>query len=561
MKIIGIIPARGGSKGIPRKNIKEIAGKPLIYWTIKSAKESKLMTDFYVSTEDKEIAEISKSFGAKVIDRPPELATDTANGLDVIKHAISVTKADVVVILQPTSPVREKGLIDKCIKNFLDTKADNLATGYICNLFEYGKYSSNRQELKGFFHDDGNVYVIKSELVMQGKRTGDNSQMLEINREQNFEIDNEFDFWLNEQILLKREKEIIEINNKIISDHSPVFFIAEAGVNHNGDLTLAKKLVDIAVESKADAVKFQTYKTEDLVTKNAVKSEYQGKGKQFETLKKLELNENEFVELKKYCDEKEIIFLSTPHTLDSVDLLENLVPAYKIASGDLTNFPLLKKVAEKKKPIILSSGMATIEEIGESLDFIKKINPKIILLHCTTSYPCEKKDVNLKVIETLRNKFGFLTGYSDHTKGIEVSLMAAKLGARVIEKHFTLNNNLEGPDHKASLNPSELKELIFKLRNKEEIKLDKVILGTGIKKPTENELKIMPTSRKSLVSNSFLKKGEVIKRDFITIKRPGTGISPKYFDVLIGKKAKKDIDKDEILTFDKIDWETQDENN
>lgn len=204
--IIGIIPGRGESKGIPRKNIREIAGKPLIAWTIEAAKESKLLDDFYVSTEDKQIAEISRRYGAKIIDRPEKLATDDADMMDVLKHAINVTKADVIVLLQPTSPVKDKGLIDMCIKRFIDKKADNLATGFICNLYEYGTYSENRQDLKGFFHDDGNVYVLKADLIKQKKRVGKVSEHVLISREQNFEIDEEFDFWLNEQILKKRSK-------------------------------------------------------------------------------------------------------------------------------------------------------------------------------------------------------------------------------------------------------------------------------------------------------------------------------------------------------------------
>ena len=204
MKIVGIIPARGGSKGVPRKNIKPIAGKPLIAWTIEAAKESKLLDDFYVTTEDKEIAEVSKTHGAKVIDRPPELATDDADMMDVLRHALDITKADIIVLLQPPSPVREKGLIDKCIKRFIDKNADSLVTGYICDLFEYGTYSENRQKLKPYFHDDGNIFIFTAELIRQGKRIGNRPEKVEISREQNFEIDNEFDFWLNEQILKKR---------------------------------------------------------------------------------------------------------------------------------------------------------------------------------------------------------------------------------------------------------------------------------------------------------------------------------------------------------------------
>ncbi|MBD3249375.1 acylneuraminate cytidylyltransferase family protein [Candidatus Woesearchaeota archaeon] len=204
MKIVGIIPARGGSKGIPGKNIKMIAGKPLIAWTIEAAKESKLLDDFFVSTDDKKIAEISKQYSAKIIERPPELATDDADMMDALNHALDITKADVIVLLQPPSPVRDKGLIDMCIKRFIDKGADSLATGYMSTHFEYGSYSDNRQNLKPYFHDDGNIYIWSSELINNKQRKGNNPEIVEISREQNFEIDEEFDFWINEQILKKR---------------------------------------------------------------------------------------------------------------------------------------------------------------------------------------------------------------------------------------------------------------------------------------------------------------------------------------------------------------------
>jgi len=207
LNFLGVIPARGGSKGIPKKNIKIIAGKPLIAWTIESAKKSKLLDRFVVSTEDAEIAQISRSYGAEVIDRPFELATDEATTISVLQHVLTKIESENIVLLQPTSPVRDIDLIDQCIKKFDFTKADNLATGFVCKLFEYGAYTQRRQDLNGFFHDDGNVYVVKSDLIKKGTLYGENVERLEISKEQNFEIDDEFDFWLNEQILLKRISE------------------------------------------------------------------------------------------------------------------------------------------------------------------------------------------------------------------------------------------------------------------------------------------------------------------------------------------------------------------
>jgi N-acylneuraminate cytidylyltransferase len=204
--IVGIIPARGGSKGVPRKNIKLIAGKPLIVWSIEAAKKSKFLDDFYVSTEDEEIAKIAQKYGAKVIKRPMELATDEAVMMDVLRHALEVTKADTVVLLQPTSPIRERDLVDRCIKSFIEKKADNLATGYMTKIFEYGTYEGNRQNLKSYFYDDGNLYIFSADVIRKGKKIGDKPEKVVISREQNFEIDDEFDFWLVEQILLKKIK-------------------------------------------------------------------------------------------------------------------------------------------------------------------------------------------------------------------------------------------------------------------------------------------------------------------------------------------------------------------
>jgi len=345
---------------------------------------------------------------------------------------------------------------------------------------------------------------------------------------------------------------------KTITKNSPCFIIAEAGVNHNGDLTIAKKLVDAAKEAKADAIKFQTYKTEDLVTKTSQTANYQKENTktnqtQFEMLKKLELQYEDFKELKEYCDKKEIIFLSTPHTESSLEFLKDLVPIFKIGSGDLNNLPLLEKIAKLKKPIILSTGMASFEEIEESITLIKKYNEDIIVLHCTTSYPCPLDKVNLLTMLEIERKFNVLTGYSDHTEGIEVPIIAASLGATVIEKHFTLDKNMQGPDHKASLNPEELKEMIEKIRNNTILDIPKKILGNRNKIIEETEREISKIARKSIIANVDIKKGTNITEEMLIIKRPGTGISPKYFNEIINKKTKKDITKDTILSWDDLE--------
>lgn len=344
----------------------------------------------------------------------------------------------------------------------------------------------------------------------------------------------------------------IKIGKKILGYEKPCFIIAEAGVNHNGDIKLAKKLIDAAKEAGVDAIKFQTFKAENLVTKEASMAEYQEKniGKtetQQEMLKKLELDYNAFKELKNYCDEKGIIFLSTPHTNDTVDFLDNLVPAYKIGSGDLTNIPFLKNIAAKQKLMILGTGMSTIKEVLETVEAIKsKGNNQIILLHCTTNYPCQEKDVNLRAMQTIKNVTNCIIGYSDHTTSTITPAVAVALGAKVIEKHFTLDKNLPGPDHKASLKPEELKQMV------QNIRFTETILGLEEKKPTESEKKIMKVIRKSIVAAQDIAKGTIITKDLLIIKRPNTGIKPKFMGGVVGKITIKDIKHDQIISWEDI---------
>lgn len=327
-----------------------------------------------------------------------------------------------------------------------------------------------------------------------------------------------------------------------------VYIIAEAGVNHNGSYDHAKKMVDVAKEAGADCIKFQTFVAKNLVTKKANKADYQKKTTgqhqtQLDMLKKLELTFAEFINLHHYCNEKEIDFMSTGFDFQSMDFLEKLdVKKWKIPSGEITNLPYLIRLAQTKKPIILSTGMATLNEVEEAIRILKENGSKeISVLHCTTDYPTHYEDVNLLAMNTMRNRFNLPVGYSDHTLGINVSIAAVALGATVIEKHFTLDRSMDGPDHKASLEPLELKEMIMGIRNIEKA------LGDGKKKPTETEKKNIEIARKSIVASKFINKGEVFTEDNITVKRPGNGISPmKWFEIL-GQTAKKNISEDEMI--------------
>lgn len=330
---------------------------------------------------------------------------------------------------------------------------------------------------------------------------------------------------------------------------NPPFVIAEAGVNHNGNFDLAVKLIDAAAETGADAVKFQAFRAEQVVTSAGKMADYQKRNidqedSQIAMLRKLELKEEWYPALIKRAKEKGIIFISTPHGgKESVDLLESYnVPAFKFGSGDLTNIPLLEYAAKLKKPMLISTGMSTLEEIKEAAAAIKKAgNDQILVFHCTTDYPCAPEFVNLRAMRTLMKELGALVGYSDHTVGDQAAVMAAALGACMIEKHFTLDRNMKGPDHIASMEPREFKEMVRAL------KLVPIMMGSEIKKPLQPELQYMSVARKSIVAARDIKKGEKFTEENLTIKRPGTGMLPKRINEVIGKTAKTCIPKDVLL--------------
>lgn len=326
-----------------------------------------------------------------------------------------------------------------------------------------------------------------------------------------------------------------------------VFIIAEAGVNHNGSYELACKLIDKAKEAGADCVKFQTFITNNVVSKFAQKAEYQktttGDGPQQDMIRKLELSYDDFIRLQKHCESKGICFLSTPFDFESIEFLNGLgMPFWKVPSGEITNLPYLIAIAKTGKPVVMSTGMCTMEEITEAVSVLRQYGAgEIKLLHCNTEYPTPYEDVNLRAMAAMRDAFKCEVGYSDHTKGIEIPVAAVAMGATIIEKHFTLNRNMEGPDHKASLEPSELAQMVASIRNVERA------LGDGKKEPSQSEMKNKPIARKSIVAKRDILKGEVLTEDNITVKRPGSGVSPmKWFEVL-GTKAVRDFTEDELI--------------
>jgi N,N'-diacetyllegionaminate synthase len=337
-----------------------------------------------------------------------------------------------------------------------------------------------------------------------------------------------------------------------------VIIIAEAGVNHNGSMDLAKQLIDAAADAGADYVKFQTFKTEKLVSAKAKKAEYQQKNmndhvsdSQFDMLKKLELTEEQHHELIAYCKTKNIRFLSTAFDLESIDLLNSIgIDLFKIPSGEITNLPYLRKIGSLKKKVIVSTGMCVMSEIEDAVNVLLNAGtPKdnISILHCTTDYPTAMENVNLKAMLTIQKKFQVPVGYSDHTLGIEVPIAAVALGAVIIEKHFTLNKDLPGPDHKASLEPNELKEMINAIRNIE------IALGSPNKEPSEAEKKNMLVARKSIHIASSISKGHFITLDDIIMKRPGDGISPMEMEHIIGKKIKRNLEGEHKLSWEDLE--------
>lgn len=354
------------------------------------------------------------------------------------------------------------------------------------------------------------------------------------------------------ELFVKNMKDL-HIGNKSIGNRNPIFIIAEIGVNHNGDIGIAKKLIDVAFEAGADAVKFQTFFTKDHISKVASTAEYQNKSSsvktQLELVKKLELKKEDFLNLKEYAENCGLIFLSTPFDFKSVNLLMDLdIPVFKVSSGDLTNKPLLEKIAQTGKPVILSTGMANLSEINEAIKWLVDNGCKAYsLMQCTSSYPTEIKDCNLMVIKTFQKYFDVPIGFSDHTVNSISSIIAVGLGINFIEKHITLDHTLNGPDHSMSMEPKEFKQFVQSIKNAQEA------LGNGIKETLPCEENVKKLARKSIVALTDISKGTLLNYQNIGIKRPGTGIHPKLIENIIGRKIKQDVAEDSLLKWDDLE--------
>jgi len=353
---------------------------------------------------------------------------------------------------------------------------------------------------------------------------------------------------------MDKEIHAVKIKGRLVGDNHPCFIIAEAGVNHNGDPEFAQQLIDVASEAGADAIKFQMFKAENIVTPYAEKADYQKKNDsssstQYQMLKKLELKETDFKKLSDYAQKKGLIFLSTAFDEESIDVLIRFdVPAFKIPSGEITNFPCIKKIAGEKKPVILSTGMSTLDEVQEAVRCLQESGCRdIILLHCTTSYPAPLDSVNLRAMDTLREAFHVPIGYSDHTEGILVPVAAVARGACIIEKHITLDRTLPGPDHAASLEPRDLKEMVTAIRQVEQA------LGSTDKKPDSCEMSNRNVARKSIVAGEDIPKGTRLSAAMLALKRPGSGIEPRHLQDLVGKWTTRNIQKDVLISWDMVE--------
>lgn len=585
--ILFLVPARGGSKGLPRKNLTPFAGRPLITYILEAARAAVRKLEQYqcrlvVSTDDAEIASVARRSGAETpFMRPAELARDESLDIEALLHALDWLKdregyvPEILVELQAPSPLTSPEDICGAIRIFLEGEgkpvftvspserppywACELKEGMIELCFARPEGAVRRQDFPATYYLNGAVSVISPKQLYRDRAWfAQGARAYVMPPERSVDIDTLFDLELAETLYFKgkargaSECAVMKVSGRTIGSGYPCFIIAEAGVNHNGDEALAHQLVDRAADSGADAVKFQTFQAERLVTPSAPKETYQMSATrttetQLEMLKSLELSADAHRALKAHAEARGLIFLSTPFDEDSADFLESLgVTALKVGSGEVTHLPLLRHLARKGRPIFLSTGMSHLGEVAEAVETIQSNgNPSLALLHCVSCYPADPADCNLNAIHMLKRTFCMPVGFSDHTLGWEVSIAAVSLGACVIEKHLTLDKNLPGPDHRASLEPSEFEALVRNIRN-----VESALQGNGAKQPRPSEFEGRLLGRRSLCAAVDIQAGEKISREMIAILRPGTGIPPSELDAWVGRKAPMDFPCGSLLRED-----------
>lgn len=578
MRVLIVVPARGGSKGLPGKNLRLVGDMSLVARAVRVGRQflarTKLRGTVVVDTDDEAIAQEGRRWGADVpFLRPAALAGDATPMIENVLHLVTRLESvtghafDAVVLLQPTSPLRSVDDVDLCWSAFDPSSSPSVASVVAqqhplenaMRLDESGRLhwragpidaNRRRQEYVPSLWLNGSVYIntpgalrAARAFVVSGVTRG-----VELLEERSIDVDTAADLVLADALAVAGAPEEIEIGGRRIGGDQPCFLIAEAGVNHNGDVDLAHRLIDVAADARVDAIKFQTFDPARLVSRKAAAAAYQiantGRDQtQHELLSSLVLPRSAHAGLQQHARERGILFLSSPFDEASADLLEELgVPAFKVASGELTNHSFLEHLAAKGRPLLVSTGMAESWEVGSALDVIADHGaPSVALFHCVTSYPAAASDANLRAIHSMRAAFRVPVGWSDHTPGLAIALASVARGASLLEKHFTLDRELSGPDHKASLTPDELRELVVSVRAIESA------LGDGHKQPRPIERTLVAAARRSVHARRSLAAGQVVARDDLIALRPGNGISAALLGTLIGRRATRAIVEGELL--------------
>lgn len=570
--ILFLIPARGGSKGFPGKNLALLGGIPLVGRAVRTARAAAGHfpgSRVVCSTDDARIAEAAREWGAEVpFLRPAELATDTATSMDVVLHALDQAGAGIetVVLIQPTSPLTDPedvvqaiNLLQECgapivsiveVEHPLEWNYSILKDGTLKQVLD-GEPVFRRQTARKVVRLNGAIYAAGAAWLRKYRSfIGPRTLGLLMPIERSIDIDSPLDLDIASAIISAKSIKPISIGHRLIGPGHPCFVIAEAGVNHNGSLDMALRLVDAAAEAGADAVKFQLYRSEEQVSRVAATAAYQfertGKKDMAAMARSYELKWEAHRLIREHCLKRNIIYLSSCFDNKAVDFYvkELLGNAIKVGSGEITNYPLLSYMAATGLPILLSTGMSSLLEVARGVDCIRKGgNSPIILFHCVSCYPTEPSILNLKAMKILRKAFNVPVGFSDHTSGITAAITAIALGAVIIEKHFTLDKSLPGPDHAMSLEPGSLREYINAIRESE------IALGAEEKKAQLSELDILQMARRSLVSARKITKGEIITPKDVLLKRPATGIPPNEWELAMGREARIDIEADVPITW------------
>lgn len=565
--VLFLVPARGGSRRIPGKNARTIAGIPLVAWAVRTARRAAAVVPggphrVVCSTDEPQLGAIAAAWGAEVLDRPRALATDTATSVDVAIHALDAAERTqgrfrALVLLQPTSPFTHPGDVRAAMERF---DAEGGVGGVV-------SVTSTHPAAFHVAPDGRPVEPSGADLLLTGAFYVADPERLRRDRafvvpglttthlvpaERSVDVDDPADLALAQALARARSARSLRLGDREVGT-GPVLVIAEAGVNHNGDLELAHRLVDAAADAGADVVKFQTFDPEALAAPDAPTAEYQrtaGEGAgQREMLSRLALPDHAWAALQRHAGERGLTFLSTPFDDGSAELLDRLdVPAFKVGSGELTNTPFLERLARRGRPILLSTGMADMVEVAAAVDAIELSGSGgLALLHCVSAYPARPEHANLRAIETLRAAFAVPTGWSDHTPGSELPMLAVAAGASVVEKHLTLDRSLDGPDHAASLDPAAFAAMVAGVR------LAEAALGDGVKQPVDAERPVAAVARRSLHWGRSVAAGaEVVAEDLVAV-RPGTGLAPGRAPDLVGRRTARAVVAGRVVSPDDVE--------